>query len=943
MSNKSTNFRILLPIFLILGAIWAVELSADVTQIPDSDIKDRINTSYEFKLPTKYGTAHFKFHFNKGHVDFVARSEEILRQTFYKVVDYFQFVPDAPINIIVNGAVFQSNGSATVFPQLVINLFDYPPMGIEHLNTSGDWLQNLIVHEIIHVIHLAQINGVNKVINFLTGAGRLMPMITPRWFTEGIAVWGETKLTEQGRLRNSLFSFETKKALLHPDSCRAVGCLTNPGIYPFRQFPYWVGAFFLDSLEAEKPGTIKCLVEANSRKIPYFLNWSFRDCIGKNAEQKFQEFITDYIDRSIKDVKNFKIPGVFADYKAMDFGKDQIAYQSGMSVIGENLYLKQIGQRVSKLRKINLNDGSSEIIDTEKVLRSFYDYDNKLVLASIPYRDDIPLDYSFLKEGKTEEEIKTHKSYLYYFESEGMRLGLGYKHGRWRLYKEVEAEKKKDRAKLIYTFPYSWQLYQPFKTQYGVRFLAFDSKTQRYSFHEFNFKKERPFALFEFKGTVQDFFSCEKKVYVRIDRELFELRENSGLRHKPSWLDEVAFMRYGKSHGVVAFKKLPVDLYYSKGGCNELSLLIKNKASKKVSYQKQKEVETASPKTAQNTLTDKVSKESSTYSPLGLQRFNYWLLNGSFDENLQNLSFDTNLSDPGQRLSFNLGARQYFELEETGYNVGTAWNFMSKWYLGLNTSKGYGYSGFADFISSYESHSAYVRWRKSFGRFEYIPTVGYSEGDSSDFISNRKSKNYSLTQTLAMKPRKYDDFWHQFSFRTVTTRQETLGRSNFFSDEYFVNFIWKYNHNLKQSFSLTYGKNHKKDLGSGAIFGGRMGSHNVLGIAAQDLFGNEIYTLRTQFDLKIAHLYKSATLFPLGTQEIFILAGVERFKSDFVYIDDTLWGKNELNSYHGGVRFKMLASYFINIDVDLLYVVTEKPSGDDFGEYVPTIQMSYWP
>ena len=265
---KKSLIVLLCYFFLSLPSVRAY-----VAQIPGLnrlEINDRANSTTSIRLNTEYGLFVIEIHFNNKHQLFVSRVVDILKKEASKLVNYFKYTPSVTLNILINGAVNQSNGSATSFPRLTINLFDYPPAGAEHLNISGDWLRNLVIHELVHILHTSQISGVNKVINYLFGAGRLMTMVVPRWFTEGIAVWAETKFSESGRLRNPSYEWETRRTFLNDNFCDGVGCLDTPGLYPYRQYPYWSGAYFMSSLEKEKTGTIRCLVKANSSKVPFF-------------------------------------------------------------------------------------------------------------------------------------------------------------------------------------------------------------------------------------------------------------------------------------------------------------------------------------------------------------------------------------------------------------------------------------------------------------------------------------------------------------------------------------------------------------------------------------------------------------------------------------------------------------------------------------------------
>ena len=63
-----------------------------------------------------------------------------------------------------------------------------------------------------------------------------------------------------GRLANGQLRNDLLWALKDEKFCQSIDCLSNPGRYPYRSLPYWVGAYFLKWLEDRKPYTLSCMV-----------------------------------------------------------------------------------------------------------------------------------------------------------------------------------------------------------------------------------------------------------------------------------------------------------------------------------------------------------------------------------------------------------------------------------------------------------------------------------------------------------------------------------------------------------------------------------------------------------------------------------------------------------------------------------------------------------
>ena len=110
-----------------------------------------------------------------------------------------------------------------------------------------------MLHELVHIIHMDQTRGVLKGLRTIFGAVGKLGGITPRWFTEGVATWAETNFTIGGRLRNKVLAMELKYLILRDDFCNSIDCLDEPGEYPHGRNSYWMGAYFLKSLEISKP------------------------------------------------------------------------------------------------------------------------------------------------------------------------------------------------------------------------------------------------------------------------------------------------------------------------------------------------------------------------------------------------------------------------------------------------------------------------------------------------------------------------------------------------------------------------------------------------------------------------------------------------------------------------------------------------------------------
>lgn len=117
------------------------------------------------------------------------------------------------VPLVISNQSTTSNGYVTLFPY---KMYWYGlPFQNNNLGT-GEWFQNLAVHEYRHVIQYQALNhGLTKRSSILFGAyGRsVMRLSVPNWWFEGDAVYAETILTTAGRGRVSSFDLLTASIL----------------------------------------------------------------------------------------------------------------------------------------------------------------------------------------------------------------------------------------------------------------------------------------------------------------------------------------------------------------------------------------------------------------------------------------------------------------------------------------------------------------------------------------------------------------------------------------------------------------------------------------------------------------------------------------------------------------------------------------------------------
>ena len=240
-------------------------------------------------------TTHFRVHFEPAHEPIARRAAAYAEQAWTWLADRLA-VPDVPIELLVADNVDATNGFATIFPTNRIVVYALPPQFVPELRHYDDWLQLVIMHELVHIFHLDRARGLWKAGRFVFGRH---PAIAPNaylpsWIKEGIAVHYEVAYTGAGRLASSEWPMLARSAAVVDRVPAVANWSLATSRFPLAQHAYGYGAMLITQLAARGDGDgVRRFVEhVGAHPIPWRLNHAAKRAFGVSfsaADRTFRD------------------------------------------------------------------------------------------------------------------------------------------------------------------------------------------------------------------------------------------------------------------------------------------------------------------------------------------------------------------------------------------------------------------------------------------------------------------------------------------------------------------------------------------------------------------------------------------------------------------------------------------------------------------------------
>jgi hypothetical protein len=887
---------------------------------PKKEKRDQNTITKRFDVKTSEGTLYFEIHFGKSDRPLAYRTQEILEKSAPSIVEYFKHVPKNAVHILISDAT-EANGMATVFPRNLIVLNNYPPQGNQHLITIDDWLQGLVIHEFVHILHLDQTRGISKILTTIFGSIGKLGGVTPRWFTEGVAVWAETHFTEGGRLRNPLMLHQFEQSFLQRHACMEVDCLSNPNHYPYAQYPYWAGAFFLDALEKERPGVISCLVRENSKEFPGFLNLAFQRCTGNSATNLYKKFA----ENTYKKSEGKAVAGLRTGLPN---------YQKNHFVVNDYyVYVNNQRQR-DRIIKESIRTKFKETIKIYEHIEEFIkptsytEKQHQLIFLGSDApggRGQIKVFKINLARDRKKEykvyEVKLDKGYINFYENKKDHYyGFSYEDSQFILYEISNNLEEKE----LYRFPTLTHLHH-FEFVEGERpafYMVMTQNEKHYLVH-LDIETKKVSEVFSSDKPIKQFGSFHNRTLIETNGERFIFdfsKDEPTLTKLRKEADFIVDMRGNENFCTYLSEKRRSPLLLSVEGTCESSVL-------KLASSRPQQLEARPYSFAGNEEEIKKANNEEYSGYHSLRHFvpHYWFLAYHATEKIDVWSLFTTLSDPKSIHSLAVGIDFYPKFSKStpqlSYQLKTGPVFWT-----VDSTRSYTQNSLNGEIDTFKTQGITLSSFLPAGGFTLSPAIFYNKQSIQDFISDRDLNQYGLSFNLSRDRNHVDSFWQGFNWYFKAYRQKNQTGEAFYGGQTKMENKFRLRDKLGLTMLGTYGRLFKSDFTSGVIYGGGSVSyypqafHEFYGVEYTDVFGRRVSTARGQLEYTIYSPYSAGGgLMPLYLKDVRLLGGIDFINAERVFVADRVLRDAELQSTHFGVRLTADLMYLLPFELDIIY------------------------
>jgi hypothetical protein len=308
-------------------------------------------------------TEHFYIHYWGGQEDAAERTAMVAEKAYSELTEAWGHDVFLKTHITLSDVQDTANGSATANPYPRVTAYITAPESLSVLETYDDWLDILITHELVHVIHLDTVHGIARAVNAVFGLGVLGKLSTPnivqpRWVIEGVATMHESKYSSMGRLRSAQFDAFLRMAVLD-GTFQTIDQVSNGArVFPHGTSVYLYGAHFMHYILARYgEDKLRDLSHVYATQVlPYGINKAMEKVLGVTFYELWNEFKADTSRRFRAQARRIRARGL-RQGRRLTFGGETTRYPFWSQDDGYIYFYKGDGHRDEGVKRIAATGG----------------------------------------------------------------------------------------------------------------------------------------------------------------------------------------------------------------------------------------------------------------------------------------------------------------------------------------------------------------------------------------------------------------------------------------------------------------------------------------------------------------------------------------------------------------------------------------------------------
>jgi Tol biopolymer transport system component len=279
---------------------------------------------------------HFNVTYHQGLEGVAQEALQLAEECYELILKEFKKAPQGKVEIIIYDQVDFTNGSASPFPRNTIQLLTVSARIADNFNVRLDsWWRAVIYHELLHIMDLDQVAGVNAILRKIFGRIVVPNIAKPISFIEGLAVYEKWKQLGESRLNDARTEMYLR-TFVYENRIPNFGDMTVRSQSRDRWpsgglLVYNIASWFLRYIEETYgPETMQKINDVNSAQLlnvfTLFVglgaNFSkvLRAATGKSAEELMQGYRLWLREHFVEQIEKIKAEGVTEAYRLTPHG-----------------------------------------------------------------------------------------------------------------------------------------------------------------------------------------------------------------------------------------------------------------------------------------------------------------------------------------------------------------------------------------------------------------------------------------------------------------------------------------------------------------------------------------------------------------------------------------------------------------------------------------------